>query len=174
MLDLLNVVGTVAIHTLTITMQVVTPIPMGKQLNEVTPVELKRGGLLVENCKFYGAMVPYERTWPVEIDDTVLPPEPGKIAGYGMLINKKVCEGKAPENVTLADSFHLKLWGSRFQEGFPVNAVVLDRFESTENLLWVTPVMEVLRDKAETDAAARAFLDGLEQKTASQAKGAAE
>jgi hypothetical protein len=52
MLDLLNVVGTVAIHTLTITMQVVTPIPMGKQLNEVTPVELKRGGLLVENCRF--------------------------------------------------------------------------------------------------------------------------
>jgi hypothetical protein len=47
----------------------------------------------------------------------------------------------------------------------------LERFESTGNLLWVSPVMEVLKGKAATDAAARAFLDGLELKTASQGRG---
>lgn len=174
MLDVFNAIGAVLIHATTIALQVVTPIPMGKQLNEVTPVELVEASWYSDRCKYFGVMVPYERTWPIPTENGEIAPEPGKIAGYAMLINTKVCKDKAPEKVVLVDGFHLKLWGSRFHEGFPVNATQLDRFESTENLLWVTPVMEVLKNKAATDTAARAFLDGLEQKTASQAKGIAE
>lgn len=51
-----------------------------------------------QDCLFSALTVPYERTWPEEIkradgEVTVLPPEPGKIAGYISVIFKKTCPG---------------------------------------------------------------------------------
>ena len=51
-----------------------------------------------QDCTFSAIMVPYDRTWPEEIQQegnvTLLPPEPGKIAGYVAVIYKKECPNK--------------------------------------------------------------------------------
>lgn len=59
-----------------------------------------------QDCVFSAFVVPYERTWPEEVRDgegvRILPPEPGKIAGYAAVVYKKTCPGEAPQSVLRA------------------------------------------------------------------------
>ena len=59
-----------------------------------------------QNCVFSAFVVPYERTWPEEVRDgegvRILPPEPGKVAGYAAVVYKKTCPGETPQSVLRA------------------------------------------------------------------------
>lgn len=59
-----------------------------------------------QDCVFSAFVVPYERTWPEEIRDgesvRILPPEPGKVAGYAAVVYKKTCPGETPQSVLRA------------------------------------------------------------------------
>lgn len=59
-----------------------------------------------QDCVFSAFVVPYERTWPEEMRDgedvRILPPEPGKVAGYTAVVYKKTCPGQMPQSVLRA------------------------------------------------------------------------
>ena len=73
---------------------------VSNELESATPATYKpfayRSG---QECISSAFVVPYDRTWPEEIRDSdngevrVLPPEPGKIAGYIAVVYKKDCPG---------------------------------------------------------------------------------
>jgi len=77
---------------------------VSNDLESATPATYKpyvyRGD---KDCVSSAFVVPYDRTWPEEVrrgdsgDVQVLPPEPGKIAGYIAVIYKKECPGAAPQ-----------------------------------------------------------------------------
>ena len=81
-------------------------VALPPSLDTVTAMRFKRHFLREESkCKFDGVVVPWERTWPVpaqggdRFNQEMLPPEPGKIAGFASVIYQRTCPGKAPEGV---------------------------------------------------------------------------
>lgn len=77
---------------------------VSNNLESATPATYKpyvyRAG---QDCISSAFVVPYDRTWPEEIREgdsgqvRLLPPEPGKIAGYVAVVYKKECPGTAPD-----------------------------------------------------------------------------
>lgn len=82
---------------------------VSNDLESATPATYKpyvyRSG---QDCIFSAFVVPYDRTWPEEIrqgdsgDVRILPPEPGKIAGYIAIVYKKDCPGMVSEPILRA------------------------------------------------------------------------
>ena len=77
---------------------------VSNELESATPATYKpyvyRKG---QDCISSAFVVPYDRTWPEELREgdsgevRILPPEPGKIAGYIAVVYQKNCPGAAPE-----------------------------------------------------------------------------
>ena len=123
MFDILNALYLAAIMFSSITMY-----PVGE-----TAVPPKLDGVALEmsfvrewwredgdgKCAYKGMLIPFDRTWPEEVrqgDESVtIPPEPGKIAGYVALINRKECKGKETEVILRAGLTRTRtlLFGSR-------------------------------------------------------------
>lgn len=81
-------------------------VPIDPSLNVVTPMPYMRHFMRDEGkCQFDGVVVPWERTWEIRApggDATnthMLPPAPGKIAGYAAVVYQRTCPGKKPEAV---------------------------------------------------------------------------
>lgn len=82
---------------------------VSNDLESATPATYKpyvyRSG---QDCISSAFVVPYDRTWPEEIRGNesdvvkVLPPEPGKIAGYVAVVHKKECKGQPSEPILRA------------------------------------------------------------------------
>ena len=82
---------------------------VSNDLESATPATYKpyvyRSG---QDCISSAFVVPYDRTWPEEVRGNegdavrVLPPEPGKIAGYIAVVHEKECKGKASEPILRA------------------------------------------------------------------------
>lgn len=80
---------------------------VSNDLDSATPATYKpyvyRSG---QNCLFSALIVPYERTWPEEIqigdEVSIRPPELGKIAGYAAVIYKKDCPGEDSQSILRA------------------------------------------------------------------------
>jgi hypothetical protein len=81
---------------------------VSNELDSATPAIYKpyhyRAG---QECMSSALVVPYERTWPEEIKQgeeevRVLPPEPGKIAGYIAVVYKKACPGAGDQPILRA------------------------------------------------------------------------
>lgn len=75
-------------------------------LTTVTAMRYKRHFLRDEGkCQFEGVIVPWVRTWemPIQTSDAhsgaMLPPEPGKIAGYASVIYQRNCPNALPESI---------------------------------------------------------------------------
>lgn len=75
-------------------------------LTTVTAMRYKRHFLREEGkCQFEGVIVPWVRTWemPIQGSDAhngaMLPPEPGKIAGYASVIYQRKCPNALPESI---------------------------------------------------------------------------
>lgn len=71
-----------------------------------------------QDCIYSAIMVPYDRTWPEEVQQEgntiTLPPEPGKIAGYIAVIYKKECPQKEAEPMLRAGKQGTERKGSIF------------------------------------------------------------
>ncbi len=84
-----------------------TPLPSA--LESVTPISLHREWWREDGegkCTFEGVAVPYVRDWEEVVQqgdrEVVIPAEPDKRAAYAILVNRKLCQGKAPEAILRA------------------------------------------------------------------------
>lgn len=109
MLDLLNGIYLAAVLISSITLYPTDESPVPLQKEAFVELKLHREYWREDGkgkCFFAGVLVPYTRTWAEEIrrgdDVAILPPEPEKIAGYVIVVNRKVCDGKAPESILRA------------------------------------------------------------------------
>lgn len=109
MLDVLNAVYLAAILISSITLYPSddTPVPLEK--DAFVELKLHREWWREDGkgkCSYTGVLVPYSRTWSEEVrrgdDVIILPPEPEKIAGYVVVVNRRVCGGNAPEPILRA------------------------------------------------------------------------
>lgn len=91
-------------------------------LHEVVQAEYKALSYVwndVFPCRFHGVVIPVERDWEETVDNgyvnTVLPPQPGMIHTYALLVNKKTCPGKDAEPMLVVSQFN----GAFLERGLP-------------------------------------------------------
>ncbi|SEB23545.1 hypothetical protein [Variovorax sp. YR216] len=117
-------------------------------------------------CDYKGVLVPYTRTWPEEVqrggDTVILPPEPDKIAGYVIVVNRKECKDKASEPILRAGLPTVRKYlfrgealvdkTSHFQAG--------DILEASADKIppWFPQVIERMELLAQRDEGAKSFL----------------
>lgn len=116
-------------------------------------------------CAFTGVLIPYTRTWPVDIrrgeEVITLPPEPDKIAGYVTVVNRKVCKGKAPEAILRAGTpSPRKPFFGRLQVDLHTFFPAGDMLETPPDKMppWLPQVIERMAVLAATDQKADSFL----------------
>jgi hypothetical protein len=148
-------------------------ITVEKSLTAVTPINYKRIAFREEGkCLFNGVIVPWERTWEIPSPHSdashaadVLPPEPGKIAGYAAVIYQKQCPETAPESM-----LDVGVQGTGI---FPKPMVVTGNTVVAQNILltpqdqrpqWLGQVIERLIALAPTQPAAQQALAAAKDK----------
>lgn len=116
-------------------------------------------------CKYTGLAVPYERTWEEVVESsgvqTVIPPEPGKLAGYAILINKKTCLGQEPVamfRVSTRDERGVFFNKGTMQKAYPIVSSQLSSLREDQRPKWLAQVMQTVATQAETNPAASEFL----------------
>ncbi|WP_071325112.1 hypothetical protein [Janthinobacterium sp. 1_2014MBL_MicDiv] len=168
MLDILNVVYLAAILISSITLYPTgeTAVPLEK--DAFVELRLHREYWREDGngkCSYAGVLVPYTRTWPEEVrrsdEVVILPPEPDKIAGYVVVVSRKICAGKEAEAILRAGTPTTRkpFFGNRqvdmhtfFQAG--------DMLETPPDKmpLWMPQVIERMVLLAKTDKKAGSFI----------------
>lgn len=168
MLDVLNAVylAAILISSITLYPSDETPVPLEK--DAFVELKLHREWWRDDGkgkCSYNGVLVPYTRTWSEEVrrgdDVIILPPEPEKIAGYVVVVNRKVCEKSAPESILRAGtpSTRKPFFGKRqvdihtfFQAG--------DMLQTPPDKMppWMPQVIDRLISLAKTDKNAERFI----------------
>lgn len=170
MFDFLNVVYLAAILFSSITMYPVGETAVPVRLDGAVDVRFVREWWRDDGdgkCFYTGMVVPFERTWPEEIErggeKVVLPPEPGKIAGYVAVINRKECKGLETEAILRAGIVRSRtlLFGSRGPQMdkhtfFPAGDMLETPAEKVQP--WLPQVVERLERLSVEDKVAKAFL----------------
>ena len=170
MFDFLNVVYLAAILFSSITMYPVGETAVPVRLDGAVDVRFVREWWRDDGdgkCFYTGMVVPFERTWPEEIERggerVVLPPEPGKIAGYVAVINRKECKGLETEAILRAGIVRSRtlLFGSRGPQVdkhtfFPAGDMLETPAEKVQP--WFPQVVERLERLSVQDKVAKAFL----------------
>lgn len=170
MFDFLNVVYLAAILFSSITMYPVGETAVPVRLDGAVDVRFVREWWRDDGdgkCFYTGMVVPFERTWPEEIERggerVVLPPEPGKIAGYVAVINRKECKGLETEAILRAGIVRSRtlLFGSRGPQVdkhtfFPAGDMLETPSEKIQP--WLPQVVERLEHLSVQDKVAKAFL----------------
>ena len=170
MFDFLNVVYLAAILFSSITMYPVGETAVPVRLDGAVDVRFVREWWRDDGdgkCFYTGMVVPFERTWPEEIErggeKVVLPPEPGKIAGYVAVINRKECKGLETEAILRTGIVRSRtlLFGSRGPQVdkhtfFPAGDMLETPAEKVQP--WFPQVVERLERLSVQDKVAKAFL----------------
>lgn len=170
MFDFLNAVYLAAILFSSITMYPVGETAVPIRLDGAVEVRFVREWWRDDGdgkCFYTGMVVPFERTWPEEIErggeKVVLPPEPGKIAGYVAVIHRKECKGLETEAILRAGIVRSRtlLFGSRGPQVdkhtfFPAGDMLETPAEKVQP--WLPQVVERLERLSEQDKVAKAFL----------------
>lgn len=170
MFDFLNAVYLAAILFSSITMYPVGETAVPIQLDGAVEARFVREWWRDDGdgkCSYAGMVVPFDRTWPEEVDRggerVILPPEPGKIAGYVAIINRKTCKGKEAEVILRAGIVRTRtlLFGSRGPQVdkhtfFPAGDMLETPAEKIQP--WLPQVIERLERLGEHDKAAKALL----------------
>ena len=170
MFDFLNVVYLAAILFSSITMYPVGETAVPVRLDGAVDVRFVREWWRDDGdgkCFYTGMVVPFERTWPEEIErggeKVVLPPEPGKIAGYVAVINRKECKGLETEAILRAGIVRSRtlLFGSRGPQVdkhtfFPAGDMLETPAEKVQP--WFPQVVERLERLSVQDKVAKTFL----------------
>lgn len=170
MFDFLNAVYLAAILFSSITMYPVGETAVPVSLDGAVEVRFVREWWRDDGdgkCFYTGMVVPFERTWPEEIErggeKVVLPPEPGKIAGYVAVINRKECTGLESEAILRAGLVRSRtlLFGSRGPQVdkhtfFPAGDMLETPAEKVQP--WFPQVVERLERLSVQDKVAKAFL----------------
>ena len=170
MFDFLNAVYLAAILFSSITMYPVGETAVPTRLDGAVELRFVREWWRDDGdgkCLYTGMLVPFERTWPEEVERggerVTLPPEPGKIAGYIALINRKDCKGLGTETILRAGVVRSRtlLFGSRGPQVdkhtfFPAGDMLETPAEKIQP--WFPQIVDRLERLSEQDEAAKAFL----------------
>lgn len=173
MFDILNIIFMAASALVDIRMYALQETPMPPLGGGVAHVEFStaapgwrvRPRTEEELCRFTGVAVAYERTWEERYKsgdiESVVPPEPGVAAGYAVLINKKECDGKAPEamlrvGVPLGAKRMVRLHS--MDEHAILNAYMLNGMREDTRPKWLEQVIKSIDVAAETDPVAKDFV----------------
>lgn len=135
-----------------------------QELHAVVPVEFRAVSYIwsdVYPCRFSGVTVPVERDWEEVVDNgfvkTTLPPEPGKIYTYAIIINKKTCPGKEAEAM-----FSTGNWNGAFTNlGVPLGAKFMARSLSMDverQPRWLSQAIKVIEEASTNNPAALNFV----------------
>lgn len=121
-----------------------------------------------ERCRYTGLVAPYERTWEEETESfgikTVHLPEPGKIAGYAIVVNRKDCEGREPEPMFRVSTHYRTLFNSdKLMEGATLVSVDLAGLPEEKRPKWVAQFLETTLIAAESNPYAKEFMAFSEQ-----------
>lgn len=112
-------------------------------------------------CRYHGLLVPYVRDWEEEVggfeSKTILPPEPDKLAGYAVVINKLICPNEEPQFVFNVGQFRAWRPGTTLVPSYTVTAYGL-RPNPDLQPKWLPQVTKAIEDAAATNADARGFL----------------
>lgn len=142
-------------------------------LKVVTAMPYKRHFLREEaKCQFDGVLVPWERTWPIPAQSdgeggstNMLPPEPGKIAGYAAVVYQRTCPNALPESI-----LHVGVQGvGVFSKPFIIAANSVGTQDVLDTPIanrpqWLPQVLERLVGLASTDATAKRVVDVAQDK----------
>lgn len=165
-IDLLANIAYVAVLQ---TFGVVTTQPVPPtELHKVVPFEGKPITTIFSSerhCRFTGVAVPYERDWEIVSENTmthtktVIPPEPGKIHEYAILINKKTCPGKEPERMLISGSGMTAIWKNiGLLEGRKIMVSSVGK-TLEDQPKWLPQVMKVIETAELTQPFVKEFLD---------------
>ena len=172
LLDLLFNAGLAVGKALGITLFVLSDVNLPQHHGEVVPIEMSSAAKVLirvrpkteeERCRYSGVAVPYERLWEERVvtsrnSETVLPPEPGKLAGHALIINRKDCEGRPPEAMFRVATIQGSIRDS-YILGAGYSLVMLQLSSMSEDMQpkWVPQVLEAL-EAAKADPVAQEFL----------------
>jgi len=167
MLDVLNILnglflGSTMLANITLYSDADYEVQRTYEIRDVaTPISAHREWWRDESkCKFIGLMVPYARDWPETIRngeiETVLPPEPDKVAGQAFIINRKVCPGKPDEAIFRGTD----KWRNPgiFLEKHQITAEDLKGMKPQDRPKWFEQVMARIERVSRDDAQIREFL----------------
>lgn len=134
--------------------------------NAVQAMTFKRHGLREESaCVFDGVLIPWARTWEQKTVsggvESVLPPEPSKVAGYAAVVYSKKCPGQSEQKILHAGPQEDVLM-AQGKAGVLNNrpARTMDLFSSNQDLRpeWVPQVVERAIGLASSNRAAKSFI----------------
>lgn len=116
-------------------------------------------------CRYYGLMVPYTRTWEEKDSSdqtgmTMTAPEPDKVVGYAIVMNKKTCPETGMEKMFAVGDYvsGKDLTGRPYIQTNQVYVnPVVDNLE--KNPKWLPQVVETIEKAAKVDQVAKAFMD---------------
>lgn len=119
-------------------------------LHEVAQAEYKALSFIwndVYPCRFRGVVIPVERDWEESVDNgfltTRLPPEPGKIYTYALLVNKKSCPDKKDESVFVVSQFNGSFLERGLPKGIQIQFTGLDK-DVTKQPKWLPSALKAL------------------------------
>lgn len=175
MFDLLNLLfnaGSVAGKALGITLFALSDVSLPQQLGEVAPIEMTSAAHVSirvrpkteeERCRYSGVVVPYEQLWEERATsfgvESIVPSQPGKIAAYGVIINRKDCAGRPPEAMFRVATHRRTMFnGHILGEGAQYIVLELGQMPEDSRPKWVPQVLDKLALAAKTDPAAAEFL----------------
>jgi len=119
-----------------------------KAQEQVVTVVFKRHWTASDShCTYHGHMVPYVRTWSIMQTDitgqgTELPPNLEEIAGYGIVITRRLC-GEALEDVFFAGN-QMPLWHGKIPEGLRVDASNIAVAPAAQRPEWLSQAVDVI------------------------------
>lgn len=134
--------------------------------NALQSMTFKRHGLREESaCVFDGVLIPWVRTWKQKTISggvqSVLPPDPKKIAGYAAVVYSKKCPGQPEQKILHVGPQEDVLMTQRKAAVLNNRAArTMDLFSSNQDLRpkWVPQVVERATKLASSNGAAKSFI----------------
>jgi hypothetical protein len=138
-------------------------IPVPAKLGEVVEVSFLQSGW--SDCRFKGVMTPYERDWTETVrehdgTERTIPPDPGKIEAWAILINKKECPGKSVEPMLrYAVRTPVLFNKTKMLKHYPIKSFSLVGLKEELRPKWLPQVQSAVESSADTNPVSKAFVD---------------
>lgn len=187
MFEVINLLWSVGVATgkaLGITLFALSSVNLPQRLDQVAAIEMSsapyvairvRAKTAEEQCRYSGVVVPYEQLWEERTSnafgvETVTPPQPGKIAAYAIVINRKDCEGRPSEAMFRVATHRRTMFnGDILGEGAQYAVLQLGGMPESARPRWVPQVMDRVVEVAQRDPVAKEFLRFLEESAKAEA-----
>ncbi len=138
---------------------------MGHEIEAAMPVSLERESWRDDaNCKFKGIMVPFVRDWELHEtnaesgEERVSEARPDRMAGVGVILNEKVCDGKSVPIMRAVDSYITHSQGL-LHKGAGTVVSNLWQTPKQEQPRWLIQVLDRIEHLSPSNADAARFLE---------------